>query len=160
LLARHRLHVVRFPLSLIRKLDAVGIKPASKKIYRNLSYPEIAEHERARNEGVFTANGTFCVDTGTFIAHFGLVILAGWRFPHCFWDMYHQVVVFVRAFGLPVAWSLRTGTHFKLASLVTPSLTFSVSLCRGFAAHDPSFPIVHLLSQASSRAARPRTSGL
>jgi ATP-dependent phosphoenolpyruvate carboxykinase len=47
-----------------RNLDKIGIKPASKKIFRNLSYPEIASEEKARNEGVFTANGTFCVDTG------------------------------------------------------------------------------------------------
>jgi len=37
-----------------------------KKLIRNLSYPEIAEHEKANKEGVFTKNGTLAVDTGKF----------------------------------------------------------------------------------------------
>ena len=45
-------------------LDSLGILPASKKVFRNLSYPEIIEHERKNNEGQFTKNGTFVVDTG------------------------------------------------------------------------------------------------
>ncbi len=50
-------------------LGELGIQPASKKVHRNLSYPEIAEHERARKEGQFTANGTFAVDTGEHGGH-------------------------------------------------------------------------------------------
>jgi hypothetical protein len=46
-------------------LDKIGILPATKKVHHNLSYTEIAEHERKNNEGQFTANGTFVVDTGT-----------------------------------------------------------------------------------------------
>lgn len=47
-----------------RGLDKIGIKPASKKILHNLTFAEIASEEKKRGEGVFTANGTFCVDTG------------------------------------------------------------------------------------------------
>jgi len=65
-----RLHVSRRSLATLTagdlQLEKVGIKPASKKILYNLSYPEIAAEEKARKEGVFTDNGTFCVDTGIF----------------------------------------------------------------------------------------------
>ena len=35
-------------------------------VFRNLSYPEITEHEAANDEGVFASNGAFCCDTGAF----------------------------------------------------------------------------------------------
>ena len=35
-------------------------------IHRNLSYPELEQHERSNGEGTFVANGTFAVDTGKF----------------------------------------------------------------------------------------------
>jgi phosphoenolpyruvate carboxykinase (ATP) len=31
-----------------------------------LSYPELAQHEKRNNEGIFIENGTFAVDTGKF----------------------------------------------------------------------------------------------
>lgn len=36
------------------------------KVFRNLSYADLNSHEAANNEGVFTDNGTFAVDTGKF----------------------------------------------------------------------------------------------
>ncbi len=37
-----------------------------KKVYHNLSYEELFEHENENKEGVCTENGTFAVDTGIF----------------------------------------------------------------------------------------------
>lgn len=46
-------------------IDKLGInQPAT--IYRNLTYDEIAQHELEHNEGHFTNNNTFAVDTGKF----------------------------------------------------------------------------------------------
>lgn len=47
-------------------LTRLGITNSKAKIYHNLSYAEILEHEKTNNEGVQTANGTFAVDTGKF----------------------------------------------------------------------------------------------
>jgi len=46
-------------------IDELGIH-FSGPVYRNLSYDELARHETENKEGVFTANGTFAVDTGKF----------------------------------------------------------------------------------------------
>lgn len=46
-------------------IDELGIN-FSGPVFRNLSYDELAQHEEANKEGVFTANGTFAVDTGKF----------------------------------------------------------------------------------------------
>ncbi len=37
-----------------------------KKVYRNLPYNEIHEHEVANKEGEMTANETCCVETGKY----------------------------------------------------------------------------------------------
>jgi phosphoenolpyruvate carboxykinase (ATP) len=48
-------------------LDQLGIKANNTcKIYHNLTYEQLAEHESANKEGTFIANGTFAVDTGKF----------------------------------------------------------------------------------------------
>ncbi|CAK4083747.1 unnamed protein product [Aphanomyces euteiches] len=52
-------------MSTFKDLEKVGIK-TNATVYRNLSYAEIAEHEKKNNEGQFVANGTFKVDTGKF----------------------------------------------------------------------------------------------
>ena len=41
-------------------LDGVG------KVFHNLSYDELFEHEKARGEGRVAENGAFSVDTGIF----------------------------------------------------------------------------------------------
>ncbi|ETV84083.1 phosphoenolpyruvate carboxykinase (ATP) [Aphanomyces astaci] len=46
-------------------LDSLGIHNQAT-VYHNLPYADIAEHEARFHEGVFTANGTFAVDTGKF----------------------------------------------------------------------------------------------
>lgn len=46
-------------------LDALGINSAVK-VFRNLSYEDIAAHETEGKEGEMTTNGTFAVDTGAF----------------------------------------------------------------------------------------------
>ncbi len=50
-----------------RSLDKLGILAPSKLVHRNLNYDELREHEAANKEGQFTANGTFCVDTGVWV---------------------------------------------------------------------------------------------
>lgn len=47
-------------------LDALGIKNNKATVYKNLSYDDIASHEKKNREGVFVKNGTFSVDTGKF----------------------------------------------------------------------------------------------
>ena len=47
-------------------LESLGISNDSATVYRNLSYEDIAVHEKENNEGVFAENGTFAVDTGKF----------------------------------------------------------------------------------------------
>jgi hypothetical protein len=48
-------------------LSTYGIKPSNNtKIYRNLSYDEIFEHEVASGVGTVVKNGTYAVDTGKF----------------------------------------------------------------------------------------------
>jgi ATP-dependent phosphoenolpyruvate carboxykinase len=44
----------------------LGIVNPHLILHHNLSYEELALHEKEKNEGVFTANGTFAVDTGKF----------------------------------------------------------------------------------------------
>ncbi|KAF1775720.1 Phosphoenolpyruvate carboxykinase, C-terminal [Phytophthora cactorum] len=36
------------------------------KVFHNLTYEQLADHEKKYNEGTFVANGTFAVDTGKF----------------------------------------------------------------------------------------------
>ena len=43
-----------------------GIDNKKAKLYYNLSYPEIREHEIKNKEGVVLKNGVFAVDTGEF----------------------------------------------------------------------------------------------
>lgn len=50
---------------MIKDLDKLGLTNI-KKIYHNLSYKELFEHEKNNNEGYITSNGTFGVDTGIF----------------------------------------------------------------------------------------------
>lgn len=50
---------------MIKDLDKLGLTDI-KKIYHNLSYEELFEHEKNNNEGYVTSNGTFGVDTGIF----------------------------------------------------------------------------------------------
>jgi ATP-dependent phosphoenolpyruvate carboxykinase len=47
-------------------LGGLGIENPSAKVFHNLTYDQLADHEKQYNEGVFTANGTFAVDTGKF----------------------------------------------------------------------------------------------
>lgn len=47
-------------------LESLGINNDNATVFRNLSYEDIAVHERENNEGVVAANGTFAVDTGKF----------------------------------------------------------------------------------------------
>eukprot|EP00924_Labyrinthula_sp_SR-Ha-C_P001364 maker-scaffold_44-snap-gene-1.94-mRNA-1 protein AED:0.08 eAED:0.09 QI:0/0/0/1/1/1/2/0/564 len=46
-------------------LDKVGIS-SSSPVYRNLSYEDVAKHEKENKEGEITNNGTYSVDTGKF----------------------------------------------------------------------------------------------
>lgn len=52
------------------KLSSLGINNSSATVYRNLSYEDVAEHEKNNNEGYVVENGdakgTFAVDTGKF----------------------------------------------------------------------------------------------
>jgi phosphoenolpyruvate carboxykinase (ATP) len=52
-------------MSSIKEIDKLGLSNIGK-IFHNLSYEELYEHEVKNNEGVTTANGTFAVDTGIF----------------------------------------------------------------------------------------------
>lgn len=47
-------------------LGSLGINNDNAKVFRNLSYEDVALHEKNNNEGHFVANGTFAVDTGKF----------------------------------------------------------------------------------------------
>lgn len=48
-------------------LSIYGITPSpNTKVYRNLSYDEIYEHEVASGVGTVVKNGTYAVDTGKF----------------------------------------------------------------------------------------------
>ncbi|RLN90733.1 hypothetical protein BBJ28_00024539, partial [Nothophytophthora sp. Chile5] len=46
-------------------LGALGIENGCK-VFHNLTYEQLADHEKKYNEGAFVANGTFAVDTGKF----------------------------------------------------------------------------------------------
>lgn len=46
-------------------LERLGIT-SNANVYRNLSYQDIAKHEKKNKEGFFVANGTCAVDTGKF----------------------------------------------------------------------------------------------
>lgn len=45
--------------------EKLGMK-SNATVFRNLSYDDIAQHEKNNREGVFVANGTCAVDTGKF----------------------------------------------------------------------------------------------
>mmetsp|Transcript_12917 Transcript_12917/g.14960 ORF Transcript_12917/g.14960 Transcript_12917/m.14960 type:complete len:564 (+) Transcript_12917:161-1852(+) len=47
-------------------LEKLGIVNEKATVYRNLSYEDVARHEKEGNEGTFVNNGTFAVDTGKF----------------------------------------------------------------------------------------------
>src|SRR5689334_15959338 len=47
-------------------LQQYGIANNKAQVFHNLRYEELAEHERANNEGHFVVHGTFAVDTGKF----------------------------------------------------------------------------------------------
>ncbi|GLD95547.1 hypothetical protein PINS_up020709 [Pythium insidiosum] len=47
-------------------IEKFGITNGKTKIFRNLSYDEIAQHEEANKEGQFLKNGTYTIDTGKF----------------------------------------------------------------------------------------------
>lgn len=47
------------------QLEKLGLKNIGK-IFHNLSYDELFEHEKLNNEGKVSSNGTFMVDTGVF----------------------------------------------------------------------------------------------
>ncbi|ETK90304.1 hypothetical protein L915_05906, partial [Phytophthora nicotianae] len=44
-------------------LGELGIENGCK-VFHNLTYEQLADHEKKYNEGTFVANGTFAVDTG------------------------------------------------------------------------------------------------
>jgi phosphoenolpyruvate carboxykinase (ATP) len=46
-------------------LESLGMKNV-RRVYRNLSVPQLIEHALARSEGVLAANGAFCVRTGKY----------------------------------------------------------------------------------------------
>ena len=46
-------------------LEELGIQNGCK-VFHNLTYEQIADHEKQYKEGSFVANGTFAVDTGKF----------------------------------------------------------------------------------------------
>ncbi|ETL43718.1 hypothetical protein L916_05842, partial [Phytophthora nicotianae] len=46
-------------------LGELGIENGCK-VFHNLTYEQLADHEKKYNEGTFVANGTFAVDTGKF----------------------------------------------------------------------------------------------
>ncbi len=46
-------------------LESLGLKNLGR-VYRNLSVPELIEHALAHQEGVLTANGALCVNTGKY----------------------------------------------------------------------------------------------
>jgi phosphoenolpyruvate carboxykinase (ATP) len=52
-------------MSKVNGLDSLGLS-GIKKVYHNLSYDELHEHEIKNGEGKITVNGTFAVDTGIF----------------------------------------------------------------------------------------------
>lgn len=52
--------------SLRDDLGKLGINNTSAPMYRNLSYADLAEHEKKNQEGEFIDNGTFAVRTGKF----------------------------------------------------------------------------------------------
>ena len=52
-------------MSKVNGLDSLGLS-GIKKVYHNLSYDELYEHEMKNNEGRATTNGAFSVDTGIF----------------------------------------------------------------------------------------------
>lgn len=47
-------------------IDKFGITNPNTKVFQNLSYDEIAQHEDANKEGQWVKNGTYTVDTGKF----------------------------------------------------------------------------------------------
>jgi ATP-dependent phosphoenolpyruvate carboxykinase len=57
--SKHETHVE------VLGLDRLGIKNECP-VYHNLTYKLLKEHEAKNGEGIFTANGTFAVDTGKF----------------------------------------------------------------------------------------------
>lgn len=52
-------------MSDIKGLEKLGLVDI-KKVYHNLSYDELFEHEKKNNEGAVSSNGTMMVDTGIF----------------------------------------------------------------------------------------------
>jgi phosphoenolpyruvate carboxykinase (ATP) len=52
-------------MSKINEIEKLGLSNIGR-IYYNLSYDELLEHEKRNNEGRVTRNGTFSVDTGIF----------------------------------------------------------------------------------------------
>ena len=49
----------------MKKFENLGLENI-KKVYHNLSFDELYEHEKKNEEGQCTDNGTFTVDTGIF----------------------------------------------------------------------------------------------
>lgn len=47
-------------------LEKLGINNDKATVFRNLSYEDVAKHEKENGEGSFVNNGTFAVDTGKF----------------------------------------------------------------------------------------------
>ncbi|CAH0513520.1 unnamed protein product [Peronospora belbahrii] len=47
-------------------IEKFGITNAKTQVHHNLSYEEIASHERKNGEGAFIKNGTYTIDTGKF----------------------------------------------------------------------------------------------
>lgn len=47
----------------MKKFEKFGFRKY-KKVYHNLSFDELYEHEKKNEEGQCTDNGTFAVDTG------------------------------------------------------------------------------------------------
>ena len=52
-------------MSKINEIEKLGLSIIGK-VYYNLNYDELFEHEVKNNEGFITSNGTFSVDTGIF----------------------------------------------------------------------------------------------
>jgi len=52
-------------MSSVNKVEDLGLENIGK-IYHNISYEELFEHEVANKEGQVTSSGAFAVDTGIF----------------------------------------------------------------------------------------------
>ena len=69
--ARSSLFSKSMSTSTITTADALGFKTSlglktKATVYKNLSYDDIASHEKKNGEGKFISNGTFAIDTGKF----------------------------------------------------------------------------------------------